>query len=188
MVYLPQVMQDSSAVVRSTVDARLLAPFIRETALAVNSAAQIERIQQVDDLVDRSFSSERLIATLSTSFACTGCCVLAAIGLYGVRAYSLARRTSELGVRMALGAQRSDILWLVLRETGRVLVAGGAIGVAGALASTQFVSSVLYEVKATDSVVFLGATSVLTAVALVAAFLPARRASLIDPMTALRNE
>ena len=137
MVYLPQVMQDSSAVVRSTVDARLLAPFIRETALAVNSAAQIERIQQVDDLVDRSFSSERswLIATLSTSFACTGCCVLAAIGLYGVMAYSLARRTSELGVRMALGAQRSDILWLVLRETGRVLVAGGAIGVAGALAS-----------------------------------------------------
>jgi predicted permease len=187
MVYLPQVMQDSFLVVRSTVDAQLLGPFIRETALAVNSAAQIERIQQVDDLVDRSFSSERLIATLSTSFAVLAA-VLAAIGLYGVMAYSLARRTSELGVRMALGAQRSDILWLVFRETGRVLIAGGAIGVAGALASTQLVSSVLYGVKATDGVVFLGATSVLAAVALVAAFLLARRASLIDPMTALRYE
>jgi putative ABC transport system permease protein len=75
-----------------------------------------------------------------------------------------------------------------LRETGRVLIAGGAIGVASALASTQLVSSVLYGVKATDGVVFLGATSVLAAVALVAAFLPARRASLIDPMTALRYE
>jgi predicted permease len=187
MVYLPEVMQNSLPVVRSTIDARLLGSFIRETALAVNSAAQIERIQQAEDLVERSFSSERLIATLSTSFAVLAA-VLAAIGLYGVMAYSLARRMSELGVRMALGAQRSDILWLVLRETLRVLMVGGAIGVAGALASTHFVSSVLYGVKATDGVVFLGATSVLTAVTLVAAFIPARRASLIDPMTALRYE
>ena len=187
MVYMPQVMEGSLPVVRSTVDLGLLGPSIRETVRAVNSTAQVERIQQVDDLVDRSFSGERLIATLSTSFAVLAA-VLAAIGLYGVMAYTLARRTSEIGIRMALGAQRSHILWLVFQETLRVLIVGGAVGVAGAFASTHFVSSLLYGVKATDGFVFLGATLLLSAVALIAAFVPARRASRIDPMMALRYE
>lgn len=124
---------------------------------------------------------------LSTSFAVLAA-VLAAIGLYGVMAYTLARRTSEIGIRMALGAQRSHILWLVFQETLRVLIVGGAVGVAGAFASTHFVSSLLYGLKATDGFVFLGATLLLSAVALIAAFVPARRASHIDPMMALRYE
>ncbi len=173
--------------VRSTADARLAGPSIREVVLAVNGTAQVERFQQVDAIVDGSFSRERLIATLSTSFAVLAA-ALAAVGLYGVIAYSLARRTSELGIRMALGAQRGHILWLVLRETLQVLVVGVAVGVAAALASTRFASSLLYGVKATDAFVFIGATLLLVVVALVAALLPARRASHIDPLIALRYE
>lgn len=187
MVYLPEAMHGSLPVVRSTTDARLLVPFLREAIRAVDSTAQIERVQQLDRLVDRSFSRERLIATLSTGFAGVAA-ALAAIGLYGVLAYSLARRTNELGIRMALGAQQSHILWLVLRETSQVLVVGSAIGVAGALASTRFVSTLLYGVNATDRVVFVGATLLLIGVAMVAAVVPARRASRIDPMISLRYE
>jgi predicted permease len=186
-VYLPRATQGSLLVVRSIADARLLGPLLREAVLTVNSTAQVERIQQLDTLVDRSFSRERLIATLSASFAVLAA-ALAAVGLYGVMAYSLARRTNELGIRMALGAQRRHILWLVLRETLQILLVGGAIGAAGALASTHFVSSLLYGVKPTDHFAFIAAASLLTGVSLVAAFVPARRASLIDPIRALRHE
>ena len=153
----------------------------------IGLALQVERIQDVGELVDRSFSGERLIATLSSGFAILAA-VLAAIGLYGVMAYSLSRRTSEIGIRMALGARRSQIVWLVLRRTLRVVIAGGTIGLAAALVSTRFVSTLLYGVKPTDGLVFVGATLLLTAVALIAALVPARRASHIDPLTALRYE
>jgi ABC-type antimicrobial peptide transport system permease subunit len=186
-VYLPRATQGSLLVVRSIADVRLLGPLLREAVRSVNSTAQVERIQQLDALVDRSFSRERLIATLSTSFAVLAA-ALAAVGLYGVMAYSLARRTNELGIRMALGAQRRHILWLVLRETLQILLMGGAIGAAGALASTHFVSSLLYGVKPTDHFAFIAAASLLMGVSLVAAFVPARRASRIDPIRALRHE
>jgi predicted permease len=186
-VYLPQAMEGSLLVVRSTADAPPPGPSIREVVLAVNGTAQVERLQELNAIVDDSFSRERLIAALSTSFAVLAA-ALAAVGLYGVIAYSLARRTSELGIRMALGAQRGHILWLVLRETLQVLVVGVAVGVAAALASTRFASSLLYGVEATDAFVFIGATLLLVVVALVAALLPARRASHIDPLIALRYE
>jgi predicted permease len=186
-VYLPQTMQGSLVVVRSTADSSLAAPSIREGVLAVSGAAQVERLLRVDAIVDGSFSRERLIATLSTSFAVLAA-ALAAVGLYGVVAYNLARRSSELGIRMALGAQRGHIVWLVMRETLQVLVVGAAVGVAGALASTRFASSLLYGVRPTDAVIFIGATLLLVAIALVAALLPARRASHIDPLIALRYE
>ena len=184
-VYLPGAMPGSLLVVRSTADVRGLGELIRESVQAVNRSAQVERVQHFDALLERSFSRERLIATLSTGFAILAG-VLAAIGLYGITAYGLARRTHELGLRMALGARRGHILWLVLRETLQILVLGSAAGVAGALASTQFVSSLLYGVKPTDPFAFLGAIVLLNAAALAAAFLPARRASRIDPMRALR--
>jgi ABC-type antimicrobial peptide transport system permease subunit len=184
-VYLPGAMPGSLLVVRSTADVRVLGELIRESVQAVDSSAQVERVQHFDALLERSFSRERLIATLSTGFAILAV-ALAAIGLYGITAYGLARRTHELGLRMALGARRGHILWLVLRETLQIFVLGSAAGIAGALASTQFVSSLLYGVKPTDLFAFLGAIVLLIAVALTAAFLPARRASRIDPMRALR--
>ncbi|PYU80285.1 MAG: ABC transporter permease, partial [Acidobacteria bacterium] len=119
-------------------------------------------------------------------------CLLAAIGLYGVSAYSVSRRTNEFGIRMALGAQRRDIRTLVLRQTLGVILAGVAIGMAVALALARALSSasagMLYGIQPTDIGPFLGATASLIAIALVAAFLPARRATHVDPLVALRYE
>jgi ABC-type antimicrobial peptide transport system permease subunit len=103
-------------------------------------------------------------------------------------AYHLSRRTGELGIRMALGAQPGQLQWLVLRETVQLVLAGSTIGVGGALAATRFVSSMLYGVNPTEASVVAASTLLLSAVALAAGFLPARRASRIDPMTALRHE
>jgi ABC-type antimicrobial peptide transport system permease subunit len=136
-------------------------------------------------------SQERLTAFLSSVFAVLAC-LLAAIGLYGVVAYGVSRRTNEFGIRMALGAQQSDIRKLVLRQTLLVILWGIAIGIGGALALVRLLSAVidgmLYGIRPTDIALFTGATMSLVAIALLAAFLPARRASRVDPMVALRYE
>jgi len=128
---------------------------------------------------------------LSSVFAALAC-LLAAIGLYGVVGYAVSRRTNEFGIRMALGAQRSDVRALVLRQTLLVILCGAAIGVGGALALVRLVSAaisgMLYGIKPTDVALFIAATVSLVAIALLAAFLPARRASRVDPMVALRYE
>jgi ABC-type antimicrobial peptide transport system permease subunit len=103
-------------------------------------------------------------------------------------AYHLSRRTSELGIRMALGAQPGHIKWLALRETVLLVLAGSAIGVGGAIAATRYVSNMLYGVKPAEVSVIVVSMLVLSTVAMVAGYVPARRASRIDPMTALRNE
>jgi ABC-type antimicrobial peptide transport system permease subunit len=128
-----------------------------------------------------------MIAALSTVFGALAA-LLACIGLYGAMAYGVAGRTSELGIRIAVGAQQGDVVWLILKETMQLVAAGGCAGLAAALVLTRFVSSMLYGVTANDPVVFGGAAMVLAAVALLAGFLPARRASRIDPTMALRHE
>jgi len=119
-------------------------------------------------------------------------CLIAAIGLYGVVAYGVSRRTNEFGIRMAMGAQRRDVRILVLRQTLVVILCGVAIGVGGALVAARLLSSeiygMLYGIKPTDISLLMGATISLVAIALLAAFLPARRASRVDPMVALRYE
>jgi ABC-type antimicrobial peptide transport system permease subunit len=128
---------------------------------------------------------------LSSVFAALAA-ALTAIGLYGVVAYSVSRRRNEFGIRMALGAQSRDVQSLVLRQTAPLVLAGAVTGVAGALGLTRALSAViagmLYGVKATDIAVFAGATLALVVIALLAAFLPARRVSRIDPIVALRYE
>jgi putative ABC transport system permease protein len=114
--------------------------------------------------------------------------VLAAVGIYGVMSYMVTQRTQEIGVRIALGAKRSDVMRLVLQNGMALLVLGLGIGLAGAFALSRFLQSLLFEVKSTDIMTFASVPFLLAAVAFLACYLPARRATLVDPVVALRND
>jgi len=190
MVYLP-ARQGDSFFVRSTLNTQLLSGAIRADVAASDKVLQIEELRPLETVVNDMISQERLTALLSSAFGVLAC-LIAAIGLYGVVAYGVSRRTNEFGIRMALGAQRGDIRTLVLRQTLAVVLCGVAIGIGGSLAVVRLLSSaingMLYGIKPTDISLFMGATISLVAIALLAAFLPARRASRVDPMVALRYE
>jgi ABC-type antimicrobial peptide transport system permease subunit len=112
--------------------------------------------------------------------------LLAGIGIYGVVAYSVAERTHEIGIRVALGAARGDVMRMVLRRVGALVIPGVVIGVAGALATTRVLATLLFEIKPNDPATFAGVAALLVVVAIVAGLVPARRASRVDPLVALR--
>ncbi len=147
----------------------------------------VEDLETLRQVARENVFLDRLITTLSAAFAVLAT-LLAAIGLYGVLAYSVAQRTREIGVRMALGAGGDHVRRMVLRQMGRMLAVGGAVGVAAALGVGRAARSLLYELGGDDPVVLVAGVAVLAAVALTAAYLPARRASQVDPMQALRYE
>jgi predicted permease len=190
MVYLPARKGDSFFV-RSTLNTQLLSGAIRADVAASDKVLQVEELQPLETVVNDMISQERLTALLSLAFGLLAC-LISAIGLYGVVTYGVSRRTNEFGIRMALGAQRGDIRTLVLRQTLAVVLCGVGIGIGGSLAVVRLLSSaingMLYGIKPTDISLFMGATISLVAIALLAAFLPARRASRVDPMVALRYE
>jgi ABC-type antimicrobial peptide transport system permease subunit len=140
-----------------------------------------------EDQIDATLSKERVFATLSSGFGVLAL-ILASIGIYGVMTYSVARRTSEIGIRMALGAQAREVLSMILREGFSMACIGVVAGVAVALALTRFVGGMLYGLKPTDPWTLAGSASLLLALAVLAGWLPARRASRVDPMIALRHE
>jgi predicted permease len=156
---------------------------VRET---ISALPEIE-IQTMSDLVDNSLQTDRFIARLSSAFGLLAM-LLASIGLYGIMAYNVAQRTREIGIRMALGARPRNVLWNVLRETLLLMLIGIAVGVPAAVAGTRLIRSMLFGLGAADPAAIVLAAILLAVVATLAGFLPARRASRVDPMVALRYE
>ena len=144
-------------------------------------------LQAISLSIRNTLYAERLLAMLSSAFGALAA-LLAAIGLYGVVAYAVARRTPEIGLRMALGALPADVLRMVLVEAGKLTAAGVVAGAAAALALGRLVQSQLFGVQATDPRIFAAAVALLGAVALAAAIVPGWRAARIDPVTALKYE
>jgi predicted permease len=193
MIYLPLAQKRDRLLGQLTLAVRaegrpteLIAATINEIRGA-GSDILITNIASFNEQIDQSLVRERLVATLSLFFGALAL-LLACIGLYGVMSYDVARRTHEIGVRMALGASSRRVMRLVLRETLLWVALGSALGLGAALATTRWVESLLFGLKPHDPLTIGLAAIVLLAVAAVAAYLPARRASRVDPMAALRRE
>lgn len=173
--------------VRSAGDTAVIEQAARKQIQAFDSRVPINRVRSLNESVDLQISNEILIAKLSSFFAGLAL-LLACVGLYGVMSYSVTARTREIGVRMALGAQRPAVLWLVLREALKLVAVGVIVGIPAAFLSSQLLSSMLFGLKATDATSMLVVLLVLVTVAIIAGLIPARRATRVDPMVALRYE
>jgi len=174
-------------VLRADANVATLASHLRAAVASVDPTVPVKAVRPVVDLVSDSAARARFTMLLLATFAAVAL-VLGAVGVYGVVAYAVARRTREIGVRMALGARASDILAMVLREGGALTAAGVALGVAGALATSRVLAGFLFGVTPTDLAVFVSVPAVLGIVALGACVIPARRAARVDPVTALRSD
>jgi len=173
--------------VRSSLPTDQVVRGIRDVSKRIDPNLPLENLKTMPQQVRENVFLDRMISTMSAAFAALAT-LLAAIGLYGVLAYSVAQRTREIGVRMALGADSSRVQLMVLRQVGLMTLVGGVIGIAGAVGLGKGAQSLLYQLEGHDPIVFATAAVVLVLVALGAGYLPARRASRIDPMTALRYE
>jgi ABC-type antimicrobial peptide transport system permease subunit len=160
---------------------------IRAEVRGVDASVPMYDMRTLADQMEISLLTERLLATLSSVFGCLAT-FLAALGLYGVMAFMVARRTREIGIRMALGAGRSNVVWMVLRETLTLAAIGVVIGLAGAYAVTRLIQTQLFGVAPTDLLTMAAAALGIAAVTTLAGYVPARRATAIDPMIALRWE
>jgi ABC-type antimicrobial peptide transport system permease subunit len=145
------------------------------------------KTQTLEERTGMFLTNERVVAMLSTFFGGLAL-LLASVGLYGLMSYNVTRRTSEIGIRMALGAQRRDVLGLIIREVTWLALAGIAAGVPLALAASRLIAGMLFGLSPTDAAPIAFSAAILLGVAILAGYLPARRASRIDPMTALRSE
>jgi predicted permease len=173
--------------VKTSMDSKSMFTALRRKVRELDGGMPVYGMKTLGRQLDETLSTERLIAVLSAAFGLLAT-VLAALGLYGVMAFMVARRTKEIGLRMALGAPQAQVIWMVMRETLVRVAAGLAIGIPAALAVSRYVSTQLFGVKATDIASAAAALAILAVVAAVAGFLPARRASMIDPIQALRYE
>lgn len=190
MIYLSyksasSLARSMSLVVRGAGDAGALIATTKRVLYEIDPLLPLYSVQTVREIVDQSVAQPRLNTTLMTLFAVVAA-VLAVLGIYGVVSYSVAQRAHEIGVRMALGAQRGDIVRLVLREGAGLAAIGAILGVAGALAATMLIRSWLYGIERTDPPTIAATALGLVLVALLASYLPARRAAQVDPVVAMR--
>jgi predicted permease len=181
----PFFLQHMTYVVRATNDARDLFPAMRQALREVDRLQPVGSIITMDGTIAATVADPLFHARLIGVFSAFAL-LLAGIGIYGVVAYSVAERTHEIGIRVALGAARGDVMRMVLRRVGALVIPGVVIGVAGALATTRVLATLLFEIKPNDPATFAGVAALLVVVAIVAGLVPARRASRVDPLVALR--
>ncbi|HXX23720.1 MAG TPA: ABC transporter permease [Terriglobia bacterium] len=189
-VYFPYVLSPDihmKLVVRTATDPQGLVRALRAQISAVDSNVPVYAVATMQQAVSESTAGHRFLTLLMTVFALVAL-ILVVSGVYGVISCSVARETHDIGVRMALGAKREDILKLVLGKVTAIAILGVGIGLAGAVGLTRFLSGMLFEVKPTDPLTFVGVAMSLLTVALVTCYIPARRATMVDPMVALRYE
>jgi predicted permease len=172
---------------RSHLEPSAIAAAVRREVTTIDSVQPVSDVRTMDEIISRSAAPRRVAVTLFTSFAVVAM-LLAAIGIYSVLAYTVTGRSQEIGVRMALGAQRSNVLKLIVGQGMRLVLTGIGIGFIGALALTRLMKDLLYGVTATDPLTFVVIVLLLGIVALLACLIPARRATIVDPLTAIRHE
>jgi predicted permease len=178
---------DFTALVLTTTDPHALAPSLRTVVSDIDKTQVPSDVATLEEALAESIAPRRLNLVLFGTFAAAAL-FLAVVGIYGVMAYSVTQRMHEIGVRMALGAQRSDVVRMVVRQGMRVTLAGIVAGIAGAIALTRLMESLLYEVQPTDPLTFAVVTAALAMTGFLACCLPGLEAALVDPVIALRNE
>ncbi|MEJ7618633.1 MAG: FtsX-like permease family protein [Pyrinomonadaceae bacterium] len=183
----PIFFQPNHLVVRTDVEPRSLAATVRRTVWEIDKDQPVSNIRTMEDVLSESLARQRFSMLLLGIFAAVAL-VLAAVGIYGVMSYSVAQRTHEIGIRMALGAQASDVLKLAVGHGLKLVLIGLAIGLVAAFILTRVMSSLLFGVSATDPITFITISLILMSVAVLACFFPARRATKVDPLIALRYE
>jgi putative ABC transport system permease protein len=185
--YLTDMLRQITVLVRSTSDTASLAHAMRAKLAQLDSTLPLYNVKTYDDLIRDETEVKRFTASLLAAFAAIAL-LLAAIGIYGVLSYAVEQRTREIGIRMALGANGAAVVRLIVGQAMRTIGLGLLAGIVAALALTRYMSAILYGVRSWDPVVFAGITGLLAAVALLASYVPARRATNVDPLTAVRYE
>ena len=172
---------------RTAMSTASLAPVLRNTVQGIDRDLPVTNLRTQREQINATLQIERALAALTSGFGVLAL-ALACVGIYGIMAYSVAQRTNEIGIRLALGAQPGQVRRMVLRESTWLTLAGIVAGVGGALACTRLLRSMLYGVSPDDPVTIAGGMTVRAAVALAATWIPARRAAGVQPMQALRHE
>src|SRR6185436_11675306 len=185
--YLQRPTRQMYLAIKTPMDPLSLTNAVREQVLALDKDLPVYEIKSMEQLISSSLAERQLNMVLLAGFSLIAL-LLAAVGIYGVMSYSVAQRTHEMGIRMALGAKQSNVLTLVVRQGMTLALAGVAAGLVGALALTRLMTTLLYGVSTTDPLTFVAIAVILSAVALVACLVPARRATKVDPMIGLRYE
>ncbi len=183
--YMSFAVRAACPLANANCDAARFVPAIRAAARELDPNVPLSEVQTMSSIVNGATARERFYLMLLTAFAAVAI-ALAAVGIYGVMSYAVSRRTHELGLRMALGAKPSQLLMSVVRDGMTIAAIGGAVGIVGALAISRLMATLLFGVKATDPLTFIAVATTLGIVALVACYIPARRATKIDPLEALR--
>jgi ABC-type antimicrobial peptide transport system permease subunit len=185
-MYIPWV-GNGSFCIRSATDPKQLVPVIRDIINRRDSNLAMYRIASESEQIDRQVFIERLVAQLSSAFAVLAV-LLACAGIYGLLSYEVTRRTREIGIRMAIGARRAHVVGMIVRQGLVLAMIGAIIGSAASVGASRLLQSLLYGVRAGDPVTLLLVTVLVLVVGLLACWLPARRATRVDPLVALRYE